>query len=252
MRAALKLVPASELAAGSSLTAPLISPVTEHRPKVLSGKVAAVDLSKSYIVNHRPRRVLDRINFTLHSSQKLGVLGRNGAGKSSLVRLLAGIEQPTSGKVVRTMPMSWPIALNGGFSGSMTGNDCVRFLCRLYNGNEKEIRSIVDDFAELGRFMRMPIKTYSSGMRARLAFGLSLAVEFECYLIDEVMSVGDRRFQAKCFNELFVKRADRAMIIVTHDFEILKHFCTSALVLKGGQGRVFDDVRQAFDIYASL
>ena len=110
---------------------------------------------------------------------------------------------------------------------------------------------LVDDFAELGKFMRMPIKTYSSGMRARLAFGLSLVIEFECYLIDEVMSVGDRRFQAKCFSELFVKRADRAMIIVSHDFELLKHD-RFALVLKAGRGRVFNDIRQAFDIYASL
>jgi capsular polysaccharide transport system ATP-binding protein len=211
-----------------------------------------VDLSKTYAVNRRPKKILDGISFTVGVSQKLGVLGRNGAGKSSLVRLLAGIERPSGGQVIRTMSMSWPIALNGGFNGAMTGNDCVRFLCRLYDKNEMETRSLVDDFAELGKFMRMPIKTYSSGMRARLAFGLSLVIEFECYLIDEVMSVGDRRFQAKCFNELFVKRADRAMIIVSHDFELLKQYCSSALVLKAGRGRVFNDIRQAFDIYASL
>jgi len=252
MRAALKIVRTEPSGISGSLATPLISRVAKPRSDRSSGTVAVVDLSKSYVVNHRPKRILGGINFTVEASQKLGVLGRNGAGKSSLVRLLAGIEQPTGGKVIRTMSMSWPIALNGGFNGSMTGNDCVRFLCRLYDKDEKDAKVLVDDFAELGKFMRMPIKTYSSGMRARLAFGLSLVIEFECYLIDEVMSVGDRRFQAKCFSELFVKRADRAMIIVSHDFELLKQYCSSALVLKAGRGRVFNDIRQAFDIYASL
>ncbi len=214
--------------------------------------IAAVDLVKIYPVHRGTRRVLDNINFCVQPGEKLAVLGRNGAGKSTLVRILAGIEQPTSGRIVRNMSMSWPIALSGGFGGSMSGNDCLRFLSRLYNKSFQDLKDFVDDFAEIGSYMRMPIKTYSSGMRARLAFGMSLAIDFDCYLIDEVMAVGDRRFQKKSFNELFEKRKDRAMIIVSHNFEIIDEFCAAALVLKDGRGKVFNDTRLAFDIYASL
>jgi capsular polysaccharide transport system ATP-binding protein len=214
--------------------------------------ISVTDLVKCYRVDNHTRRVLDGITFSVAPGEKIGVLGRNGAGKSSLIRLIAGIEQPTSGRVTRSMSLSWPIALSGGFNGSMTGNDCARFIARIYDRPYRDIRGFVEDFSELGKYMRMPIKTYSSGMLARLAFGLSLVVDFDCYLIDEVLSVGDRKFQAKCFDELFVKRLNRAMIVVSHDFEILNHFCSSALVLKSGRGRVFSDIRFAYDIYASL
>ncbi len=235
------------------MTVLCLNAMAAHPPmQTPAGRVAALGISKVYRVDHAPRRVLDGISFSVAAGEKIGILGRNGAGKSSLIRLLAGIEQPTGGAIVRTLSLSWPIALSGAFNGSMTGNDCVRFLCRLNGMDFAAMRDFVDGFAELGRFMRAPIKTYSSGMRARLAFGLSLAVDFDCYLIDEVMSVGDRRFQARCFDELFVKRGDRAMIIVTHDFDLLRQYCASALVLKAGRGRVFTDIRKAFDIYASL
>ncbi len=216
------------------------------------GSITVVDLVKTYPVRNGVKRVLDGINFSVKRGEKIGILGRNGAGKSTLVRLIAGIEQPTSGQVFRTMPMSWPIALSGGFGGSMTGNDCMRFLARLYDKPFRDISQFVDDFAELGQYLRMPIKTYSAGMRARLAFGMSLAIDFDCYLIDEVMSVGDRRFQEKSFKELFIKRKDRAMIIVSHSFEVIDEYCSSALVLKQGRGRVFTDIRRAFDIYSTL
>lgn len=198
------------------------------------------------------RRVLDGLTFKIGHGEKIAVLGHNGAGKSTLVRLIAGIEEPTAGKVVRTMSMSWPIALSGGFGGSMTGFDCMRFLSRIYNKSFEEIRESVEDFSDLGKYLRMPIKTYSSGMRARLAFGMSLAIDFDCYLIDEVIAVGDKRFQVRSFEELFVKRKDRSMIIVGHNLDMIGDLCTSALVLKNGRGRVFDDVEYAFRIYSTL
>jgi capsular polysaccharide transport system ATP-binding protein len=214
--------------------------------------VRVADLVKCYRVENATRRVLDGISFSLARGQKMGVLGRNGAGKSSLIRLLAGIETPTSGRVTRSASLSWPIALSGGFNGTMTGNDCARFIARIYNRPFAKLRYVVEDFTELGKYMRMPIKTYSSGMLARLAFGLSLVIDFDCYLIDEVLSVGDRKFRSKCFEELFVKRRHSAMIIVSHDFGILNEFCSCAMVLKSGRGRVFPDIRFAYDIYASL
>lgn len=214
--------------------------------------VGAYDLVKEYPVHGRMRRVLDGVTFKIGRGEKIAVLGHNGAGKSTLVRLLAGIEEPTSGKIVRNMSMSWPIALSGGFGGSMTGFDCMRFLARIYNKSFEEIRDSVEVFSDLGKYLRMPIKTYSSGMRARLAFGMSLAIDFDCYLIDEVIAVGDKRFQTRSFEELFVKRRDRSMIIVGHSLNMIGELCTSALVLKNGRGRVFDDVEYAFRIYATL
>lgn len=216
------------------------------------GIVGVFDLVKEYEVNGRMRRVLDGVTFKIGRGEKIAVLGHNGAGKSTLVRMIAGIEEPTSGKVVRNMSMSWPIALSGGFGGSMTGFDCMRFLSRIYNKPFGEILEQVEEFSELGRYLRMPLRTYSSGMRARLAFGMSLAIDFDCYLIDEVLAVGDKRFQQRSFEELFVKRKDRSMIIVGHNLNVIGDLCNTALVLKNGRGRVFDDIETAFRIYSTL
>jgi capsular polysaccharide transport system ATP-binding protein len=214
--------------------------------------IQASDIVKIYPSAGEARRVLNGVSFSVAKGEKLAVLGRNGAGKSTLVRILAGIEQPTSGRIVRQMSMSWPLGLAGGFSGSMTGYDCSRFVSRVYDRDWRDICDFVEDFSELGRYLAMPIKTYSSGMRARLAFGISLAVDFDCYLVDEIISVGDKRFQKKSFDELFGKRRANAMIIVSHNFEVIQDFCSAVLVLKDGRGRVFQDKRKAFDIYATL
>ncbi|WP_205925963.1 ATP-binding cassette domain-containing protein [Rhizobium sp. P38BS-XIX] len=225
---------------------------TPVEPWQEDGIVGVFDLVKEYEVNGKMRRVLDGVSFKVGRGEKVAVLGHNGAGKSTLVRMIAGIEEPTSGRVVRNMSMSWPIALSGGFGGSMTGYDCMRFLSRIYDKPFAEILQQVEDFSELGRYLRMPLRTYSSGMRARLAFGMSLAVDFDCYLIDEVLAVGDKRFQERSFQELFVKRKDRAMIIVGHNLNMIGDLCKTALVLKNGRGRVFDDIEAAFRIYSTL
>ena len=158
------------------------------------------------------------------------------------------IEAPTRGRVERGMTMSWPLAFAGGFSGEMTGYDNVRFVAQIYARPFRELF----DFAELGSQMYMPMRNYSSGMRMRLAFALTLGIDFDCILIDEVILVGDKRFQLKCRDELFEKRAHCAMIIATHAEDIAKAYCTTALVLKNGRGRVFEDLDFAMAIYRTL
>lgn len=207
---------------------------------------------KEYPVKNGKRTVLNNINLTINSGEKIGILGRNGAGKSTLVRILGGVELPTSGKIVRDMSISWPIAFAGAFQGSLTGADNVRFVCRVYNTDFKEAMKKVEDFAELGKYLHEPVKVYSSGMRARLAFAISLAIEFDCYLIDEVLSVGDANFHRKCEIELFEKRADRSMIIVSHELHNIKNYCNKTAVLNSGVLTVYDNVDESLVTYNGL
>lgn len=198
------------------------------------------------------RRVLSDISLTVHPGEKVALLGRNGAGKSTLIRLISGIELPTRGRVTRTMTVSWPVGLEGGIGGSMTGHDNIRFMARLYNRPFKDVRDYVEDFAQLGKFLSEPVRTYSTGMRARLNFALSFAIDFDCYLIDEVISAGDARFQRRSHEELFVKRADRSLILASHIPEIVKQYCSRALVLHHGRAKIFNDLELASEIYNDL
>lgn len=201
---------------------------------------------------HRYNRVLSDISFTLEPGEKIAVLGRNGAGKSTLIRLVAGIEVPSLGVIDRGMSVSWPVGLNGGIGGSMTGNDNIRMISRLYGKSFPQVRDYVEDFAQLGKFLSEPVRTYSSGMRARLNFALSLAIDFDCYLIDEIITVGDARFQTRSHEELFDKRADRSLMLASHSPETIRAYCSRALVLHGGRGKVFDDIDLAIAIYQDL
>jgi capsular polysaccharide transport system ATP-binding protein len=198
------------------------------------------------------RRIIDDISFDVAPGEKIAVLGRNGAGKSTLVKIIGGVEPKTGGDIHRGLFMSWPLGFAGGMGLEMTGIDNVRFIARLYGRPADTMITFVDDFAELGRQMFLPVKHYSSGMQTRLAFALTLAVEFECFLIDEVLSVGDHRFHQKCHDSLFVHRKDCAMILISHDTQIIRTYCNKALVLKNGRGRVFDDLDIAIKVYQSL
>jgi capsular polysaccharide transport system ATP-binding protein len=215
--------------------------------------IRAIDVCKDYRTEgRRVHRVLSNVSFTVARGEKVAVLGRNGAGKSTLMRLLGRVELPTSGSIDQTMSLSWPLGLQGGFQGSLTGNDNLRFIARIYNKPFDYIRAYVDDFAELGKYLSEPVRTYSMGLRARFAFALSLAVDFDCYLIDEIIAAGDQRFQRRSHEELFEKRGDRSMILASHVGEIVRAYCSRALVLHRGRGKVFADLDLALDIYNSL
>ena len=188
----------------------------------------------------------------IEKGERVALLGRNGAGKSTLIKLIGGVEMPNSGKITRNMSISWPLGFAGGFQGSLTGYDNTRFISRIYQRDYVTIRQFVEDFTELGKQLKMPVKTYSSGMRARLAFALSLAIEFDCYLIDEIILVGDQNFQRKCNEEMFLKRNDRAMIIASHQTELIRDFCNKAIILHHGEATVYDDIDLAIDRYTNL
>jgi capsular polysaccharide transport system ATP-binding protein len=210
------------------------------------------DVRKVYETRRGPITVFSDVNLTIRPGEKVGILGRNGAGKSTMIRLISGAELPTSGRVVRTMSVSWPLAFGGAFQGTLTGLDNLHFICRIYGASAKDAIGYVQEFSELGHFLREPVKTYSSGMRARLAFAISMTVEFDCFLIDEVVSVGDARFHQKCHIELFEKRADRAMVIVSHDVGYIKEHCKRAAILEGGRLCIYESVDDAADRYDEL
>ena len=214
--------------------------------------IELMNVAKDYQAMGKTRRVLDQIKVTVSPGEKLAILGRNGAGKSTLIKLIGGVEEPSSGTITRKMSLSWPIGFQGAFHHHLTGLDNVRFISRVYNRPFADVLAYTDDFSELGSYMKMPLETYSTGMRARLAFGLSLAIDFDCYLIDEVIMAGDQRFHRKCRDELFNSRSSRSLIMATHLTDIVKDVCTHALVLKEGRGKVFTDIGLAMQIYAAL
>lgn len=214
--------------------------------------IVCQDIRKSYPAGHGRQEVLKGINLTVNKGERVALLGRNGAGKTTLIKQIGGVELPDSGRIIRHMTNSWPIGFNGGFQGSLTGYDNARFIARIYGRSYAEMREYVEDFTELGASLKMPVKTYSSGMRARLAFALSLAIEFDCYLIDEVILVGDQNFQRKCQAELFEKRADRAMIIASHDMQTMRKLCNKAILLHAGVETHFSDLDEAIAAYEAL
>ncbi|WP_066721394.1 ABC transporter ATP-binding protein [Sphingomonas pituitosa] len=209
------------------------------------------NISKRYSTHGGETEILHNVNLTIRPGRRVGVLGRNGAGKSTLIRMISGAEQPTSGTIEREMSVSWPLAFGGAFQTSLTGLDNLRFICRIYGVDPSDKIDFVEDFCELGIYMREPVRTYSAGMRARLAFAISMMVEFDCFLIDEVIAVGDARFQQKCHVELFERRADRAMIIVSHDPNFIRAHCHEAAVLVGGRLFEFGSIDQAYDFYSA-
>jgi capsular polysaccharide transport system ATP-binding protein len=210
------------------------------------------DVHKFYPVRGGEVEVLKGIELTVRRGERVGILGGNGAGKSTLIRLISGIEQPSTGRIERSMRISWPLAFTGAFQGALTGLDNVRFICRVYGIDYRDVIDFVEDFSQLGRYLREPVKVYSSGMRARLAFAVSMMIDFDCYLIDEVVAVGDSRFQARCQFELFEKRADRAIIIVSHDAYYLQSHCQRACVLENGVLHHFEDIETALHYHQNI
>ena len=196
--------------------------------------------------------VLDHVSATFQSGRSYGLLGVNGAGKSTTIRLIAGTELPNSGRIRRSVRVSWPLGLSNGFHPLKTGRENVKFVARAYGEDIDKVIEFVEEFSELGDYIDVPVRTYSSGMGARLAFGLSMAIEFECYLIDETLAVGDARFQAKCKRMFDRRRANADLIVVSHSMETIKEYCDHAAVLVDGQLMMFESVDKAIEVYNRL
>lgn len=211
--------------------------------------IRLTNVGKQYDTNAGRRTVLNDVNLTIYQGERIGILGRNGAGKSTLVRLISGAERPTTGQVERNMSVSWPLAFTGGFHATLTGADNLRFICRIYGVEYREKLQFVREFSELGSFLYEPVGIYSSGMRARLAFAISMTIDFDCYLIDEVLAVGDESFRERCRVELFEKRRDKAMLIVSHSHRYLKGNCERFLLFRDGTVEEHSDFDEVYYQY---
>ncbi len=210
-----------------------------------------LDVSKTYKFRTGRRVILNGATMTL-PWRNIAILGRNGAGKSTLLRLMSGIEKPDSGVIRRHKKLSWPLGFRGSFHQELSGIENVRFVARIYGQNTEKMIESVEAFAELGPFFYEPLKTYSSGMAARLAFGMSMAIDFEVFLVDEVMSVGDARFQEKS-KAAFKERMPRSRILmVSHSMPALREYCDTGLVVTDGRLEYYEDLERAIDRYRQL
>jgi len=207
-------------------------------------------LFKRYHSNGVSPWILNGINMTIPTNTSVGIVGRNGAGKSTLLRLIGGMDQPDRGTITSDSRISWPIGLSGGLQGSMTGRQNVKFVARMHGSKDvNEVARLVEEFAEIGDAFDRPVRSYSSGMRSRLNFGLSLAFDFDVYLSDEATSVGDRLFKEKATKAFRDKVGQASIIMVSHSNDILLDLCQSGIWLSKGEATWFDDIRDAIKAY---
>ncbi|UFN48696.1 ABC transporter ATP-binding protein [Roseomonas sp. OT10] len=207
---------------------------------------------KSYPTRSGLRSVLEGVNAVIRPGDAVGILGRNGAGKSTLLRILSGVEVPSAGRVIRQMSVSWPLASGFGIQASLSGADNARFIARIYGLPVPEVLEAVESFAELGPYFREPARTYSAGMMGRLLLGLSFAVDFDCYLIDEAVSAGDARFVERTHRMLQERLSRAAMLMVSHSAEHLRQYCRTAAVLHQGRLEFHEDLDEAIAVYNTL
>ena len=206
-------------------------------------------VSKFYRTEYHRKVVLDDVTYTFDTRYTYGIFGSNGAGKSTLLRLIGGTELPNSGQIFRDLRISWPLGFGGGFHPLMTGRENLKFVSRVYGANLWRVIDFVEYFSELGNYLDMPVSTYSSGMQARLAFGLSMAIDFDCYLVDEITAVGDARFGLRCRQAFEEKRGRSSMIMVSHDIGTIKSYCDRGLVLYRGKLVAFGHIDDAIEFY---
>lgn len=211
------------------------------------------DVHKRYQTDHGPGKwILTGVSVTIPPKTNVGLIGRNGAGKSTLLRLIGGVDQPSRGHIERQCRVSWPMGIGTGLQGTLTGRQNAKFVCRLYGRDEDLADRVayVEEFAELGDFFDEPVKSYSSGMRSRLQFGLSLAFEFDMYISDEVTAAGDAVFRKKASTAFKTLLKDKAgLIMVAHSESTLKDFCQSGIYLSGGKAHWFDKIDDALRAY---
>lgn len=204
---------------------------------------------KSYHIRKFHKQVLNDLSFEIPIGCSLGICGANGAGKSTLMRLISGVEAPTSGQIVRSISCSWPIGYSSCFQSSLTGADNARFIARIYDKDAQSLLDYVEDFAQLGPYFNQPIYSYSAGMMARLAFGISLAIDFDCYLVDEVTAAGDDRFRQRCEEALHHRRQTGTLLMISHDPNALRAYCERGAVLHDGRLTFYDTIDEAIDIH---
>ncbi|WP_091739989.1 ABC transporter ATP-binding protein [Phenylobacterium immobile] len=214
--------------------------------------IKLTNVVRTYPTRRSTRNVLDGVNMTVERGQSLGIMGRNGAGKSTLTRIITGIERPNRGTIEQTMSISWPLGYFGGFHGALTGADNTKFISRIYGLDADEMMEKVQSFAELGEYYFMPVMTYSAGMSARLAFGVSLAVNFDCYVVDEITGAGDHSFVVKSQAALQSRRENGALILISHDPAALRMFCDRGAILENGQLTPYETVEEMIEAYYAL
>lgn len=210
------------------------------------------NLSKSFMVRGTRKVVIDNLNMTLPTGKSLALLGRNGAGKSTLLQMIAGTMAPDSGEILSDGSISWPVGFGGSFHRELTGAQNCRFIARIYGVDTDALQAFVEDFAELGKHFYMPVRSYSSGMRSRLAFGVSMGIRFDTYLVDEVTAVGDAVFKRKS-RAVFMERVKNASaILVSHDMNQIRQFCDAGVVLEHGQLTYFEDLDEGIAYHEAL
>jgi len=210
------------------------------------------NLSKAYRTRNGWNQVLDDISMVIPTGCSLGVLGLNGAGKSTLLRIIGGMEPPDAGRIIKDVRTSWPIGFRGGYQPDLTGQENVRFIARIYGADLKETEAYVAEFSELGPYYKMPFRTYSAGMRGRLGFAVSMALKFDCYLVDEVTATGDRRFREKYRQAFRDLQGHSSLVMVSHQTGIIEEFCQKAAVLHDGAFVLYDTVEDGLKAYESI
>ncbi len=210
------------------------------------------EVTKTFRADGVVKTIADRVSLTFGDTGAVALVGRNGAGKSSLLKLIAGTMRPTSGRIVTDGLVSWPIGFAGSFHADLSGMQNTRFVARVYGVDTDQLEAFVHDMAELGDYFYLPFRTYSSGMRARLAFAVSMGIDFDTYLIDEVTSVGDAAFREKSEAVLEERIADRAAIVVSHNLPLLARMCSAAVLIEGGKATWFDDVDACIDAHRKM
>ena len=211
-------------------------------------------VTKYFPMGEEKKYILKDVSLTL-PEVNIGILGRNGAGKSTLMKMLGKIEFPNKGSIYSKKSFSWPLGLSGGSVATMTGRANVKFVCNLYNKNAEETKAItesVKEFSELGEYFELPVKTYSSGMKGRLGFGLSLAFDFDYMLIDETLSTGDASFKNKAKEALKAKIDSCHILLVSHSMPTLKEMCQAGLLLHEGELHYFEDIEEGIKRYEEI
>lgn len=207
------------------------------------------NLTKGYNTSAGWNLVLDDISATFPTGRNVGILGLNGAGKSTLLRMIGGADLPDKGEIRKDVRVSWPIGFGGGFQADMTGREGARFIARIFGADVREVEDFVEEFSELGRYFDLEIRTYSSGMRGRLSFATSMAIKFDCYLVDEAMSAGDARFRER-YRQTFLERTGEAtLVMVSHQSNSIEEFCDSVAVLFDHKLYWFDELEEGMKYY---